>query len=82
MFFLVDCLMLDDPGNGTVNCSLGDDGIPSYEDTCNYTCDSGFELFGSDQRMCLFDGTWSSGDVVCDIGMMNVIFISPKVPKL
>ncbi|XP_065899288.1 uncharacterized protein [Dysidea avara] len=63
----VDCLMLDDPGNGTVNCSLGDDGIPSYEDTCNYTCDSGFELFGSDQRMCLFDGTWSSGDVVCDI---------------
>jgi len=56
--------MLDDPDNGTVNCSLGDDGIPSYEDTCNYTCDSGFQLFDGDQTMCLFNGRWSGDNVV------------------
>ena len=64
MFFLVDCPVLDDPDNGTVNCTLGDDGVSSYEDTCNYTCDPGYELSGNNQRICLSNGRWSDDDVV------------------
>ena len=44
---LVSCPTLSDPSNGAINCSLGDDGVPSYEDTCTFTCDTGYELTGS-----------------------------------
>ena len=49
---LVPCLSLIDPNNGMINCSLGDDGVPSYEDTCSFTCNTGYELTGSDTRTC------------------------------
>ena len=48
-----------------INCSLGDDGVPSYEDTCNFTCNIGYELTGSDTRTCQSDGRWSGSDDVC-----------------
>ena len=38
--------------NGIINCSLGDDGVLSYEDTCSFTCNTGYELTGSDIRTC------------------------------
>ena len=62
---LVSCPLLDDPSNGTINCSLGDDEVPSYEDTCSFTCDTGYELSGNDTRTCQSDGSWSGSDVVC-----------------
>ena len=34
----VPCPSLTDSNNGMITCSLGDDGVPSYEDTCNFTC--------------------------------------------
>ncbi|XP_065899286.1 tyrosine-protein kinase receptor TYRO3-like isoform X3 [Dysidea avara] len=60
----VTCPQLTNPNNGTITCLLGDDGIPSYEDTCSFTCNTGYELAKDDERMCLFNGTWSSDDVV------------------
>ena len=51
-----------------INCSLGDDGVPSYEDTCSYTCNTGYELTGSDTRTCQNDGSWSGSDVACQTG--------------
>ena len=60
--------MLTDLGNGTINCSLGDDGIPVYEDICNVTCNSGYELTGGDSRICLSNGSWSSTEVMCTRG--------------
>ena len=48
-----------------VNCSLGDDGVHSYEDTCNFTCNTGYELTGSDTRTCQSDGSWSGSDNNC-----------------
>ena len=57
------------PDNGRFNCSLGDDGILSYEDTCNFTCNTGYELTGSDTRTCQSDGIWSGSNGVCNRGM-------------
>ena len=63
---IVSCPLLHNPNNGTINCSLGDDGIPSYEDTCSFTCNTGYELTGSDTRTCQSDGIWSGTDDVYD----------------
>ena len=69
MFYLivVPCPSLDDPDNGVINCSLGDDGIRSSGDTCNFTCNTGYELtdIDSDTRICQRDGIWTGNDVVC-----------------
>ena len=51
-----------------INCSLGDDGVLSYEDTCSFTCDTGYELTGNDIRTCQSDSSWSGSDVICSRG--------------
>ena len=66
---IASCASLDEPNNGIINCSLGDDGVPSYEDTCSFTCNIGYELTGSDTSTCRGDGSWSGIDVVCKRGM-------------
>jgi len=58
--------------NGKINCSLRDDGIPSYEDTCSFTCNTGYELTGSDTRTCQSNGNWSGTDTVCRRGKNNI----------
>ena len=62
---LVLCPSLTDPSNGVINCSLGDDGVPSYEDTCSFTCNTGYELTGSDTRICQNNGSWGGSDATC-----------------
>ena len=62
---LVLCPSLTDPSNGVINCSLGDDGVSSYEDTCSFTCNTGYELTGSDTRTCQSNGSWSGSDATC-----------------
>ena len=64
----VTCLTLINPDNGTINCSLGDDGVPSYEDTCSFICNIGYELTGRDTRTCQSNGSWSGSDAVCRRG--------------
>ena len=66
--YLVSCPPLTNLGNGIINCSMGDDQGPSYEDTCNFRCNTGYELTGSDTRTCQRDGSWSGSDAVCGIG--------------
>ena len=65
---VVLCPTLTNPDNGVINCSLGDNGVPSYEDTCSFTCNTGYELTGSDTRTCQSDGSWSGTDSVCSKG--------------
>ena len=62
---IVSCSLLTNPNNGMVNCSLG---VPSYEDTCSFMCNTGYELTGSDTRTCQSDGSWSGSDNVCRRG--------------
>ena len=56
-----------------INCSLGDDGVPSYEDTCSFTCNAGYELAGSDTRTCQSDGRWSGTVTTCTDGWFTSI---------
>ena len=49
----------------TVSCG-SDSATVGYEgDTCSFTCDTGYELTGSDTRTCQSDGSWSGSDDVC-----------------
>ena len=66
---LVSCPPLIGPNSGMINCTLGDDNVTYYEDTCSFTCNTGYELTGSDTRTCQSDGSWSGNDVVCRRGM-------------
>ena len=60
------------------NCSLGDDGVPFYGDTCSFTCNTGYELTGSDTRTCQSNGSWSGSDDVCRRGRLGYIMLSVK----
>ena len=51
--------------NGMINCSVEDH---RYEDTCSFTCNTGYELTGSDTRTCQSDGSWSGNDTLCRQG--------------
>ena len=59
------CSSLTFPNNGMINCSLGDDAVPSYEDICSFACNTGYELTSGDTRTCQSNGSWSGSDVVC-----------------
>ena len=73
---LVSCPPLTDPSNGAIFCFLGNDGIPSYNDTCIFSCNTGYEMTGnyhssshhSDSRTCQSDGSWSGSNVTCSRG--------------
>ena len=73
MHILVTCPPLTDPSIGVINCSLGDDGVPSYEDTCSFTCNTGFELTGSDTTTCKSDGSWNATDNACGRGTYIIV---------
>ena len=73
--FAVTCPTLTDPNNGVMTCSLGDDGVPSYEDTCSFTCNTGYELTGSDTRTCQSNGRWSGSESMCRRGKFMLICV-------
>jgi len=62
---LVACPSLTDPDNGSMTCSLGDDEVPTYGDTCSFTCNTGYELTGSDNRTCQSKGRWNGSKPIC-----------------
>ena len=66
--YVVKCSAFSMIEDGVVVCSLGDDGVSSYEDTCNFTCNSGYTLTGSDTKICLNDGSWSGTESSCERG--------------
>ena len=68
MAVIVQCMNLTQLNNGMMNCSLGDDRVPSYADTCNFTCNTGYELTGSDSRTCQSTGNWSGSETNCSRG--------------
>ena len=49
----VRCDNLSTPANGEItSCSSGRIGVGYEGDTCNFTCNTGYELTGSDSRTC------------------------------
>ena len=67
----VACPSLSAPANGNIDCSLGDDNIPTAGDRCTFTCDDGFRLGGSSRRVCQIRsgrGRWSGEETTCSRG--------------
>ena len=62
---LVSCPVLPNPDNGMANCQLGDDNVLSYEDTCDFTCNAGYNFVGSNIRTCQSDGSWNGTETFC-----------------
>ena len=62
------CPLLTDPVNGRIVCSLGDDMVATNEDTCSFTCNTGYELTGNDSRTCQSNGNWSGSEITCSKG--------------
>ena len=74
VYFIVQCPVLTPPMNGGILCTLMSGMMmPSYEDTCSFTCNTGYELTGSDTRTCQSDGRWSGSDDVCRRGMYTLL---------
>ena len=63
--YTANCLQLVNPVDGMMSCSLSFSPLILYEDVCNFTCNTGYELTGSDTRTCQSDGSWSGSDVFC-----------------
>ena len=51
--------------NGMISCSMIS--TPAYKDTCSFTCNTGYELTGSTEKICQSDGSWSGSPVSCII---------------
>ena len=63
------CPILNATNATTIACSLGDDGVPSTGDTCNYTCNSGLvRTEGDNTRTCGTNGNWSGTPLICRPG--------------
>ena len=65
----VDCGILTDPTNGQVMFTT-----TTYLSTADYTCDTGYNLVGVNQRTCTAAGTWSDGEPTCqsETGLTHV----------
>ena len=73
----VPCPLLTDPNNGVMTCSLVEDRVSSsYKDTCSFTCNTGYELTGSDTRTCQNNGSWSGTEAMCIRGESGVYICS------
>ena len=65
----IRCEYLSTPANGVItSCSSGRVGVGYEGDTCSFTCNTGYELTGSDTRTCQSDESWSGSDAVCSRG--------------
>ena len=71
----IRCDDLPAPVNGEmVTCSSGT--VGAGYDTCSFTCNTGYELTGSDTRTCQSNGSWSGSDDMCRRGSYCVMYIT------
>ena len=61
----IQCNNLSIPTNGNASCSSGQVGVGYEGDTCSFTCNTGYELTGSESRTCQSDGSWNGTDNDC-----------------
>ena len=70
----IQCEDLSTPANGEImSCNSGRVGVGYEGDACSFTCNTGYELTGSNTRTCQSDGSWNGTDVVCIRGKWNCI---------
>lgn len=59
------CTQLLSPQNGTMTC-VQPFGHSSYKSTCQFSCDEGFALSGSERLDCTPSGQWTSSPPRCE----------------
>ena len=60
-----------------MSCSSGRVGVGYEGDTCSFTCNTGYELTGSDTRTCQSNGNWNgTDDATCRRGITCRILFS------
>ena len=70
-------IQCDNPASiSTVSCGSNSATIGYEGDTCSFTCNTGYELTGSDTRTCHSNGSWSGSDDVCRRSKFFVHIIS------
>ena len=70
----IRCNDLPKPANGEIlSCSSGRVGVGYEGDNCSFTCNTGYELTGSETRTCQSDRSWSGDDDVCERGLFFII---------
>ena len=52
-----------------MSCNSGRVGVGYEGDTCSFTCNTGYELTGSDTRTCQSDRNWNGTDDMCRRGI-------------
>ena len=67
--YAVPCEQLTNTSGEMILCMFGDDRRPSYEDTCIFKCNTGYELIGNNIRICQSNGSWSGTSDVCEKGI-------------
>ena len=78
---LLDCIrlaqacipVLSAPQNGTISCPGGQ----VTDQNCSFSCDYGFQFFGSEVRHCLWNNSWSGSQPHCSIKYCQEL-IKPK----
>ncbi|XP_035270301.1 E-selectin isoform X3 [Anguilla anguilla] len=68
---VVTCPSLEKPIDGNMVCSYISDEFSypySYGSNCNFTCDEGFELQGSETLTCNIHGNWTGEVPTCQAG--------------
>lgn len=70
----VECGNIDVPNNGTIVCSAKSE----YGSICSYSCDPGFDLRGTQQRVCQADHTWSGVQPTCQVIMCGPLTAPDK----
>ena len=58
-----------------MSCSSGRVGVGYEGDTCSFTCNTGYELTGSDTRTCQSDGSWSDTEAMCREGQQAILLL-------
>ena len=65
----IRCDNLSAPTNGRImSCDSDTLGVGYEGDTCSFTCNTGYELTGSDTRTCQSNGSWSGDNITCTRG--------------
>ena len=59
-YTVVDCGALTDPDNGQVSATT-----TTYDSIADYTCNTGYNLVGVNERICTAAGTWTDGEPTC-----------------
>jgi len=80
--FPPECDVQKAPQFGSINCSLGEDGVPTLGDTCSFSCDDGYNIGTTTVNTCNDKGNWTpSLSAECVIGKFyySIIWNSLKI---